>query len=189
MRQKRIKKLFMVCSIIAATLTISVQGAEMTVCAEEYEYDELNRVTKVIYEDGTTVRYVYDGNGNIIETVVGVDVPSDESAGLEEGVETDRETEAVDKPTDPVTDRPIGSVEDKPAEPAGGVQTDNVPSVNPTGTTITNPVKSEQIERLNKIAEDISLYLKNAVEPVVYMENVVHKLTEFAKSIHDYLRE
>lgn len=36
----------------------------------EYEYDELNRVTKVIYPDGTVVTYQYDKNGNLIETIV-----------------------------------------------------------------------------------------------------------------------
>ena len=40
------------------------------VYAEKYEYDALNRVTKVIYEDGSTVEYTYDKNGNILSTVI-----------------------------------------------------------------------------------------------------------------------
>lgn len=36
----------------------------------EYEYDELNRVTKAVYPDGTTITYQYDKNGNLLETVV-----------------------------------------------------------------------------------------------------------------------
>lgn len=38
--------------------------------AEEYEYDALDRVTKVIYEDGSYVEYEYDGNGNLLKTNV-----------------------------------------------------------------------------------------------------------------------
>lgn len=33
--------------------------------AETYEYDELNRVTKVIYDDKSYITYEYDANGNI----------------------------------------------------------------------------------------------------------------------------
>lgn len=36
----------------------------------QYEYDELNRVTKAEYPDGTTVTYHYDKNGNLLETIV-----------------------------------------------------------------------------------------------------------------------
>lgn len=38
--------------------------------AEEYQYDALNRVTKVIYDDGSYVEYEYDSNGNLEKTVV-----------------------------------------------------------------------------------------------------------------------
>lgn len=36
--------------------------------AMEYQYDKLNRVTKVTYEDGSYVTYEYDANGNIVNT-------------------------------------------------------------------------------------------------------------------------
>lgn len=35
-----------------------------------YEYDELNRVIKAEYPDGTTITYYYDKNGNLLETIV-----------------------------------------------------------------------------------------------------------------------
>lgn len=38
--------------------------------AEQYEYDSFDRVTKVIYEDGSYVSYEYDNNGNITKTEV-----------------------------------------------------------------------------------------------------------------------
>ena len=49
----------------------------MIIQAEEYEYDMLNRVTKVIYEDGSYVQYEYDKNGNIVNIHVS-DVKSGE---------------------------------------------------------------------------------------------------------------
>lgn len=44
--------------------------AVMPVHAEQYEYDSLDRVTKVIYDDGSFVTYEYDGAGNMIRTEV-----------------------------------------------------------------------------------------------------------------------
>lgn len=61
----------------------------------QYEYDELNRVTKAIYPDGTTVTYRYDKNGNLLETIV---TPPEEETGstageanTNEGMISDRE--------------------------------------------------------------------------------------------------
>ena len=48
--------------------------------AEEYEYDKLNRVTKITYEDGSYVEYTYDANGNITKVnTVNVKDKSDSS--------------------------------------------------------------------------------------------------------------
>ncbi|MDE7368037.1 MAG: RHS repeat protein [Lachnospiraceae bacterium] len=61
----------------------------------QYEYDELNRVTKAIYPDGTTVTYCYDKNGNLLETIV--TPPEEETASTAgeanttEGMISDRE--------------------------------------------------------------------------------------------------
>jgi YD repeat-containing protein len=38
--------------------------------AETYEYDALGRLTKVTFDDGSTITYTYDENGNRV-TVVG----------------------------------------------------------------------------------------------------------------------
>ena len=62
---KRIKKTGYVC-LLCLSLYISGLHAD----AEEYEYDDFNRVIKVTYEDGSYVTYEYDSNGNIINTVV-----------------------------------------------------------------------------------------------------------------------
>jgi YD repeat-containing protein len=36
----------------------------------QYEYDALNRLTRVIYENGDSITYAYDTAGNIINVVV-----------------------------------------------------------------------------------------------------------------------
>lgn len=54
-------------SILRVTLAgvILVILFTMPVQAANYEYDKLNRLTKVTYEDGSYVTYEYDANGNI----------------------------------------------------------------------------------------------------------------------------
>ena len=55
-------------SVCITLLILSLFSAFMTVetKAETYEYDDLNRVTKVIYDDQSFTIYEYDANGNII---------------------------------------------------------------------------------------------------------------------------
>ncbi len=56
------------CSVIFTLLILSLFSVFMAVetKAETYEYDDLNRVTKVIYDDQSFTLYEYDANGNII---------------------------------------------------------------------------------------------------------------------------
>ena len=51
---------------------------------ETYEYDDLGRLTKIVYDDGTVVTYVYDSNGNILEVTV---TPPEEKTGEESSTE------------------------------------------------------------------------------------------------------
>ena len=55
-------------SVIFTLLILSFFSVFMMVetKAETYEYDDLNRVTKVIYDDQSFTIYEYDANGNII---------------------------------------------------------------------------------------------------------------------------
>lgn len=55
-------KLILAAVVIPIMLTVSAIPAQ----AEEVEYDDLNRVTKVTYDDGSYVEYEYDRNGNIV---------------------------------------------------------------------------------------------------------------------------
>lgn len=54
-------------SIVKVVLTFVLLFSTTTiVSAASYTYDELNRLTKVTYEDGTIVSYTYDAAGNIL---------------------------------------------------------------------------------------------------------------------------
>ena len=72
--EKRMKSILSIGLLLYLSLYIVIPG--MMVRAEEqdsstemrYEYDELNRIVKVIYPDGTIVTYEYDENGNITKT-------------------------------------------------------------------------------------------------------------------------
>ena len=77
--KNRVRKIINMCGIIVTVLAMNT-----TAFAENYEYDELNRVTKVIYDDGSYVTYVYDNNGNVIDIIV---------YEIETETETDKETE------------------------------------------------------------------------------------------------
>ena len=78
MHMKKICRLCSICLVSGLLITSSIH-----VRAEEYEYDDLNRVTKVTYEDGSFVTYEYDANGNIISTTV-VEAEQSSSESTEE---------------------------------------------------------------------------------------------------------
>ena len=63
---KKIGKILAIMSMVGILLMANI----MEIHAEEYEYDMLNRVKKVIYEDGSYVEYEYDKNGNIVDIKV-----------------------------------------------------------------------------------------------------------------------
>ncbi len=50
--------IFIALSLFVVLMTVEAKG-------ETYEYDDLNRVTKVIYDDQSYTLYEYDANGNI----------------------------------------------------------------------------------------------------------------------------
>lgn len=69
--------LLLVCSTLLipmANKNIRVFGKEQKEVNENnkvsYVYDKLNRLTKVTYLDGSTIKYTYDKNGNLLETMI-----------------------------------------------------------------------------------------------------------------------
>jgi len=61
MKKNKMTRLFIICSIF---FLISFAGMIMSY-AETYEYDALGRVKKALREDGSSVTYTYDANGNL----------------------------------------------------------------------------------------------------------------------------
>ena len=51
-------------AVLAAILHLVVVTGPQAASAAQYTYDRLNRVTEVLYEDGTTLKYSYDEVGN-----------------------------------------------------------------------------------------------------------------------------
>lgn len=61
--------------ILITVILVPMAGLQYSVVAEEsdgveYEYDELNRIIRAVYPDGTVVTYQYDANGNITDTKI-----------------------------------------------------------------------------------------------------------------------
>ena len=52
---------------------------DKTAFAETYHYDKLNRVSEIIYDDGSSICYTYDSNGNI------TDIEKKAASGGQEG--------------------------------------------------------------------------------------------------------
>ena len=64
----KINRVLLLGLMLAAAIFII--SFKINIYAEEYEYDELGRVTKVTYEDGSSIEYEYDKNGNILKTTI-----------------------------------------------------------------------------------------------------------------------
>lgn len=52
--------------IIILITVLCLFSQAVSIYAADYEYDDLGRVTKVVYEDGSSVTYIYDAKGNIV---------------------------------------------------------------------------------------------------------------------------
>lgn len=66
MKKQRLKgkhKTRTIISVTAAVILLLPKG--YLVKGETYEYDALNRIQKVYYDDGSVAEYFYDASGNI----------------------------------------------------------------------------------------------------------------------------
>lgn len=92
---KVMKRTVLSCVAAIAMVAMISRGMVLNVCAEEYVYDDLNRVIRVIYDDGGSVEYVYDSNGNIVRTIVSA-VEKETVAESQESVDAEQENSSTD---------------------------------------------------------------------------------------------
>ena len=95
---KRKRSPILISTIIFCVLVSTGMCRKDIICAygEEYEYDEMNRVKKVTYHDGSYVIYTYDRNGNI----TGIQVHPAETTKKQETTKT-RDTSVTTEPEQP----------------------------------------------------------------------------------------
>ena len=122
-------------------LIVIVMLSSARVNAEEYFYDNLDRLVKVVYEDGSVVEYFYDANGNLLE----VKVHKSEANVAPSAKPTAR-------PTVTPTMRPMSTPETPPATPAPTSILDTVPTIGPTMepaiTPTSNPSGEQSSEQI-----------------------------------------
>lgn len=69
-------------AVMLAVLAAALSSAAAAFAAEAYQYDTAGRITDVAYQNGGSIHYTYDANGNILSIVtslaaaVGDDSPS-----------------------------------------------------------------------------------------------------------------
>lgn len=101
----------------------------LSVYGMSYEYDQLDRVTKVTYEDGSYTTFSYDKNGNIIKT--------------------ENHEKAIEDDTD---ETPEPSVTPEPSiSPEPSVVPTNAPTVSPTNKPSNTP-KPQQVDTVTGAA-------------------------------------
>ena len=74
---------------------------QVTTYAKTYEYDDLNRVVKVVYDDGSYVTYEYDRNGNIIK----INVYDKDGSKVEEETTSKKQGEETTKKQEQTTSK------------------------------------------------------------------------------------
>ena len=89
---RRLARLAPALAVLALLLPWATSGQQVS-----YSYDEAGRLIRADYGNGASIRYVYDANGNLIETATTPAVPPEpELAVLLDGVPlADAQTEAV----------------------------------------------------------------------------------------------
>ena len=55
--------------VVIATLALALVAAAPAFAAESYTYDTQSRLTDVSYQNGSSLHYTYDANGNILSIV------------------------------------------------------------------------------------------------------------------------
>lgn len=133
--------------IMCLTIMVMVLMCHITLYAKTYEYDDLNRVTKVVYDDGSYATYEYDRNGNILK----IEVFDKDGKKVEEETTSKKQEETTEKkPEETTGKKPEEATEKKPEETTGK---------KPEETTKKKPAETtskKQEETTNKKYEEMT---------------------------------
>ena len=69
------------CGAILAALYGLVGGSTPASAAETYQYDAIGRLTDAAYDNGGSIHYTYDANGNLLSIVTSLAATAVEGAG------------------------------------------------------------------------------------------------------------
>lgn len=165
--KNRVRKIINMCGIIVTVLVMNT-----TAFAENYEYDELNRVTKVIYDDGSYVTYVYDNNGNVIDIIV---------YEIETETETDKETTSnneVNKEDEKNNKDDSNGKKENGAEDSNNDKKENAIDINNNEQSITD---SGDKDNSNNVSDNEAGKDKDRIENETIQENDESDINEINK--------
>ena len=161
-------------------VTCLFMGNAIQTYAEEYEYDELNRVTKVLYEDGSYVEYEYDSNGNILSVEVyqaSKELPNDKEE--ENTEESEEDKESTEAPKDEVTDSETKEEQEESTEseeePEDAAESEE--GIKDSESTVEKN-SEESIEESTDATEDS----EEAAQHETPQENILQKIWKAIKS-------
>lgn len=165
---KVMKRTVLLCVAMIGMVAMISQGMKLNVCAEEYVYDDLNRVIRVIYDDGGMVEYVYDSNGNIIKTIVW---DAEKDSIMEEASQQPAGSEQENSSTNnALNGQKLHGDNKKEKHSAANTLSESGKE------QIDTAYKNEQTEGFN--ADETLVQIEN-IE--VYVQNIVKYITEYAK--------
>ena len=155
-------KIFLILVILGFVLYNS------TIClqAEEYEYDALERVTKVSYEDGSYVEYEYDSNGNILNVNVYNAKPTPTPAPTPDAGQGSGETESSpDEETGETTPDESGEEGSGEDSSVSGEESSEQPEESESGTGDSGQGETEKSE--------VREFIEQAIEAVKSFFNAI----------------
>lgn len=162
--------------ILCLMMIIAVLVCQIPVYAKSYEYDDMNRVTKVTYDDGSYAIYEYDKNGNITnikiynkngESIKPEETTAKEESNSEKEHETTKREESTTKKEQGTTKREENTTkrEQEITEKKQEETTSKKEQGNHTAQEIQKEKEQKILEDLNRKNETTRDNLTNAATP------------------------
>lgn len=136
--------------------------------AEEYQYDEKDRLVKIIYDDGSYIEYVYDITGNIVKEIhkkKSEDVDGSSGGDSDGGNNGETPSPVPNQPIEPSTDP---KVEISTSKQSDGQQINATIETKSTDKKITTTIEISN--------DDIQKAIKNKKDLFINYDGVVIKI-------------